>query len=189
MIVILMGVAGSGKSTVAKALAELSGWAFAEGDDYHSEANRQKMHSGIPLTDEDRIPWLTSLHDVLVAWQRNGVDGVLTCSALKQSYRDLLVKDLPAGSHRFVLLQVPKAVLEARMRHRPGHFMNPGLLQSQLDTLEMPSDALRVDATQPPEAVAREIYAAIKPATAGAAAPKIATGGPAPLSSTSKLTT
>jgi gluconokinase len=172
MIVILMGVAGSGKSTIAKALVDLTGWAFAEGDDYHSEANRQKMHAGIPLTDEDRIPWLSSLHDVLVAWQRNGVNGILTCSALKQSYRDLLAKDLPAGSYRFVLLDVPRTVLEARMHNRPGHFMNPDLLQSQLDTLEMPRDALRVDATQPPEAVAREIYEATKPTVPAAGAPK-----------------
>ena len=158
MIVIVMGVAGSGKSTVAHALVSLTGWQFAEGDDYHSEANRRKMHSGIPLTDEDRIPWLNSLHDVLIGWHRAGVSGVLTCSALKQSYRDILAKDLPPGSYRFVLLEAPVAVLAARMNQRPGHFMNPALLQSQLDTLEMPADALRVDATHAPETVAREIY-------------------------------
>jgi len=157
MILIVMGVAGSGKSTIAHALIALTGWQFAEGDDYHSEANRRKMHSGIPLTDADRIPWLISLHDVLTGWQRASVNGVLTCSALKQSYRDILAKDLPAGSYRFVLLEAPVSTLAARMTQRPGHFMNPALLQSQLDTLEMPADALRVDATQPPEAVAREI--------------------------------
>jgi gluconokinase len=157
MILIVMGVAGSGKSTIALALVEQTGWKFAEGDDYHSEANRRKMHSGIPLTDEDRIPWLNSLHDVLIGWQRDGVSGILTCSALKQSYRDILAKGLPSGSYRFVLLEAPVAVLAARMHQRPGHFMNPDLLQSQLDALEMPADALHVDATQPPEAVAREI--------------------------------
>src|SRR5579862_5460153 len=157
MIIIVMGVAGSGKSTIAHALVSLTGWQFAEGDDYHSEANRQKMHSCIPLTDQDRIPWLNSLHDVLIGWHRAGISGVLTCSALKQSYRDLLSKDLPTGSYRFALLEAPVAVLAARMGQRPGHFMNPALLQSQLETLEMPADALRVDATQPPEAVAREI--------------------------------
>ena len=161
MIVILMGVAGSGKSTLAHALVALTGWQFAEGDDYHSEASRRKMHSGIPLTDEDRIPWLNRLHDVLTGWQRNGLSGVLTCSALKQSYRDLLSKDLPTGSWRFVLLEAPVSVLEGRMHNRPNHFMNPGLLQSQLETLEPPADALRVDATQPPEAAAREILAAL----------------------------
>jgi gluconokinase len=112
MIVIIMGVAGSGKSTVAHALVALT--------------------------------------------------GILTCSALKQSYRDLLVKDLPAASYRFVLLEAPVAVLETRMHHRPDHFMNPGLLQSQLDTLEMPADALRIDTTQPPEVIAREILAELR---------------------------
>jgi gluconokinase len=163
MIVIVMGVAGSGKSTIAHALVALAGWQFAEGDDYHSEANRRKMHAGIPLTDEDRIPWLNSLHDVLLDWQRSGNSGVLTCSALKQSYRDILVKDLAPGAYRFVLLEAPVAVLAARMNQRPGHFMNPALLQSQLDTLEMPADALRIDATHAPETVAGEILAALHP--------------------------
>jgi gluconokinase len=157
MIVILMGVTGSGKSTIAGEIVSLTGWKFAEGDDYHSEANRQKMHSGIPLTDEDRAPWLESLHQVLAGWWRNGESGVMTCSALKQAYRDALVKDLPAGACRFVLLEVPKDILQDRMAHRPGHFMNPALLESQLETLELPSDALRVDATEGPATVARNI--------------------------------
>lgn len=161
MIVIVMGVAGSGKSTIAHALVSLTGWQFAEGDDYHSEANRQKMHSGVPLTDEDRIPWLTRLHDVMLGWHLAGVSGVLTCSALKQSYRDILAKDLPVGSYRFALLEAPVAVLAARMNQRPGHFMNPALLKSQLDTLEMPANALRVDATHAPETVAREILSGL----------------------------
>jgi len=162
MIVILMGVSGSGKSTIAAELVKLTGWAFAEGDNYHSEANREKMHAGIPLTDEDRIPWLNSLHDVLLGWHRDAISGVLTCSALKQSYRDLLSKDLPAASYRFVLLEVPVATLENRTRHRVHEYMNPGLLQSQLDTLEVPADALRIDATQRPEVVARAILSALK---------------------------
>jgi gluconokinase len=161
MIVILMGVAGSGKSTIARALVALTGWQFAEGDDYHSEANRKKMHAGIPLTDEDRIPWLNRLHDVLIEWHRKDLSGVLTCSALKQAYRDILAKDLPPGSYKFVLLEAPVSVLNARMHNRPGHFMNPDLLQSQLATLELPADALRVDTTQPPQAVARKILSAL----------------------------
>jgi gluconokinase len=163
MILIVMGVAGSGKSTIAHALVELTGWKFAEGDDYHSEANRRKMHSGIPLTDQDRIPWLNSLHDVLIGWQRDGISGILTCSALKQTYRDILAKDLPSGAYRFVLLEAPVTVLAARMNQRPGHFMNPALLKSQLDTLEMPADALRVDATQAPDTVARAILRGSSP--------------------------
>ncbi len=157
MIVILMGVSGSGKSTIANALVALTGWKFAEGDDYHSEANRRKMHAGIPLTDEDRIPWLNSLHDVLLGWQRSGNNAVLTCSALKQSYRDLLTSDLLARSFRFVLLDVPVEALEARMHQRHGHFMNPALLASQLQTLEIPKDALRMDDTEPPAIVAGKI--------------------------------
>ena len=108
MIVIVMGVSGSGKTTIANELAALTGWKFAEGDDYHCEANRRKMHAGIPLTDEDRIPWLKSLHDVILGWHHSGDNGVLTCSALKQWYRDLLVNATsPASAYRFVLLEVP----------------------------------------------------------------------------------
>jgi len=164
MIVILMGVSGSGKTTIAEELVALTGWKYAEGDDYHSEANRRKMHAGIPLTDEDRIPWLANLHDVILGWLRTGDSGVLTCSALKQWYRDILVKGVPAGAYRFVLLEVPVATLEARMRQRPGHFMNPALLESQIETLEMPRDALRADATESPAIVAGKILSQLEPA-------------------------
>jgi len=163
MIAILMGVTSSGKSTIAHELVALTGWKFAEGDDYHSEANRQKMHAGIPLTDEDRIPWLASLHEVILGWFRNGDSGVLTCSALKQSYRDQLVKDLPHDACRFVLLDVPIQVLRERISHRPGHFMNPALLDSQIATLELPQDALRIDATEGAAAVARKIFTQLQP--------------------------
>jgi gluconokinase len=158
MIAILMGVTASGKSTIAAELVRLTGWDFAEGDDYHSASNKQKMHAGIPLTDEDRAPWLASLHNVIATWARNCQNGILTCSALKQSYRDVLTANIAPGTYRFVLLEAPLAVLEERIAHRPGHFMNPDLLQSQLDTLELPRDALRVDATGDPADVARNIW-------------------------------
>lgn len=164
MIVILMGVTASGKSTIAAELVRLTQWDYAEADDYHSAANKKKMHAGIPLTDEDRAPWLASLHDVIAAWVRNDQNGVMTCSALKESYREALTKGIPAGAYRFVLLEVPVSVLEARIKSRPGHFMNPDLLQSQLDTLELPQDALRVDGTQPPLAVAQNILKHLVPA-------------------------
>ena len=164
MIVILMGVTGSGKTTIANELIALTGWKYAEGDDYHSEANRRKMHAGIPLTDEDRIPWLASLHEVILGWLHTGDSGVLTCSALKQWYRDLLVKDVPASAYRFVLLDVPVAILEDRMNQRRGHYMNPALLDSQLHTLELPHDAVRVDATEPPAIVAGKILSQLEPA-------------------------
>ena len=96
MIAIVMGVTGAGKTTVAKALVALTGWDFAEGDDFHSEANRKKMHAGIPLDDDDRVPWLESLHQVLLGWHQKGLSGVMTCSALKQKYRDSLTAGLNA---------------------------------------------------------------------------------------------
>jgi gluconokinase len=166
MIVILMGVTASGKSTIAAELVRLTGWSFAEGDNYHSAANKQKMHAGLPLTDEDRAPWLASLHDVIANWVHNGQNGILTCSALKQKYRDVLTAGFPDGTCRFVLLEAPLAVLEERITHRTGHFMNPDLLQSQLDTLELPKDALRINATGPPAEVAQSILDQLTPASA-----------------------
>lgn len=157
MIVIVMGVTASGKSTIAAELVKLTGWPFAEGDDYHSAANKQKMHTGQPLTDADRAPWLASLHAVIAGWAGADANGIMTCSALKQSYRDTLTKDISPGICRFVLLEVPIEVLKERLQNRPGHFMNPDLLQSQLDTLELPHDALRVDATGSPAEVAQKI--------------------------------
>jgi gluconokinase len=164
MIIILMGVTSSGKSTIAAELVRLTGWPFAEGDDYHNAANKQKMQAGIPLTDADRAPWLASLHEVIVGWVHNGQNGIMTCSALKQAYRDVLTRDTAPGICRFVLLDVPTAVLQERISHRPGHFMNPDLLQSQLDTLELPKDALRIDATGAPSAIAQNILKQFAPA-------------------------
>ena len=164
MIVILMGVTASGKSTIAGELVRLTGWKFAEADDYHSEANKQKMHTGIPLNDQDRAPWLASLHNVILQWASAGESGIMTCSALKQAYRDTLTEDVPDGTCRFVLLEAPFAVLEQRIENRPGHFMNPDLLQSQLDTLEQPADAIRVEATGSPETIAQNILNQLAPA-------------------------
>ncbi|MBB6143968.1 gluconokinase [Silvibacterium bohemicum] len=157
MIAILMGVTASGKTTIALELKKLTGWEYAEGDDYHSEANRAKMHAGIPLTDEDRAPWLASLHEVLEGWHKAGKSGVLTCSALKQAYRDALVGGLLPDVWRFVLLQVPVEELKRRLEHRAGHYMNPNLLQSQIQTLEEPRDAIRVDATGEPQEIAERV--------------------------------
>src|SRR5271168_4803722 len=91
MIVILMGVTGTGKTTIGTLLSQRTGWQYAEGDNYHSEANKAKMHAGIPLTDEDRAPWLAVLHELLHGWYQKGESGILACSALKQSYRDTLI--------------------------------------------------------------------------------------------------
>ncbi|MGI8770428.1 MAG: gluconokinase [Acidobacteriaceae bacterium] len=162
MIAVIMGVTGSGKTTIGTLLASREGWEYAEGDDYHSKENVARMHAGIPLTDADRAPWLRTLHRVLLGWYNSGKGGVLACSALKQTYRELLQGSIPASDLRFVLLEVPKDVLAERMKHRAGHFMNPSLLDSQLATLEIPSDALRVSAVQPPEDAVEEIVNELK---------------------------
>ena len=151
MIIVVMGVMGSGKTTIGKLLSARTGWQFAEGDDYHSETNKQKMHAGVPLTDEDRAPWLAALHDLLYGWSQRGESGILACSALKQAYRDTLDAGIPRDALRFVLLHLSRQELANRVAHRPGHYMNPDLLDSQLATLEVPSDALVVSDEGTPE--------------------------------------
>ena len=166
MIAILMGVTGTGKTTIAHGLVDRTGWEFAEGDDYHSEANKAKMRAGVPLTDGDRAPWLQALHGVLAGWVQDGKNGVMTCSALKESYRKTLTEGLPQGAVRFVLLEAPKQVLVDRLEHRTGHFMNPALLDSQLATLELPEDAVDVSvvgtATQSVEQIVKKLGVAVK---------------------------
>ncbi|MGB9417161.1 MAG: gluconokinase [Acidobacteriaceae bacterium] len=162
MIVVLMGVTASGKTTIGTKLAALKHWVYAEGDDYHSDANKAKMHAGIPLTDADREPWLASLHEVLLGWHRSGTSGVLACSALRQAYRHELSAGIPGTELRFVLLEVPREVLEQRMVERKGHYMSPALLESQIATLEMPRDAIRVAGDLPPDAVVQEIMAGLR---------------------------
>jgi len=160
VIVIVMGVSGSGKSYLAGKLAEATGWAFAEGDDYHSDANKAKMAAGTPLTDADRGPWLDTLHEVLANWHRQGQSGILTCSALKATYREHLTAGLPEA--RFIWLDPPRSVLADRMAHRPGHFMPPALLDSQLATLQPPvgaANTLRLDGSEPMEQAIPRILA------------------------------
>jgi gluconokinase len=149
LIVIVMGVSGSGKSYIANRLAGSTGWQFAEGDDYHSAANKAKMAASTPLTDEDRAPWLDSLHEVLANWHRNEQSGILTCSALKAAYREQLVAGLPEV--RFVWLDPSREILEKRVANRPGHYMPATLLDSQLATLQPPADSpnlLHLDGTE-----------------------------------------
>jgi gluconokinase len=137
-IVVVMGVSGSGKTTVAKGIATVMGWEFAEGDAFHSEANVAKMHAGHPLTDEDRWPWLEAIGEWISDKEGQGESAVVTCSALRRAYRDLLRKGRPAV--RFLHLSAPPEIIEDRMQHRAGHYMPPSLLPSQLATLE-PLDA------------------------------------------------
>lgn len=143
---VVAGVSGSGKSTVARALAARTGWAFAEGDDLHPEANRRKMAAGIPLDDADRQPWLERVAGWIGDRERAGESGIVTCSALRRRYRDLLRDGHP--SVRFALLRADTDVLGARLRARTGHFMPASLLDSQLATLE-PLDADEPGTTHP----------------------------------------
>jgi gluconokinase len=129
--IVVMGVSGSGKSTVARMLADRLGWGVVEGDDLHSAENKAKMAAGTPLTDADRMPWLESIRDHLDQQPSNMV---VTCSALRRSYRDVLRS--ARGRVRFLHLHGSPTVLQERMRSRTGHFMPPGLLVSQLETLE-----------------------------------------------------
>ncbi len=140
MIVVLMGVTASGKTTVGRQLAERMGSEFADADDFHSATNKQKMASGHPLNDTDRAPWLTALNGKLREWQAAGSSGVLACSALKVSYRGTLSAGMQPSELRFVLLDVPRETLEERLANRKHSFMNPGLLDSQIATLERPGE-------------------------------------------------
>jgi gluconokinase len=149
-----MGVSGAGKTTVGKLLASQLGWAFADADDYHSAANVEKMRNGIPLTDADRAPWLESMRAVIVGWISAGQSGVLACSALKKEYRDRLVV---GAEVRVVYLKGDRPLLRERLLGRHGHYMKESMLESQIATLEEPSDALVVDAGLAPEEIAREI--------------------------------
>ena len=132
--VVVMGVSGVGKSTIAKGLSTLMRWQFAEGDVFHPEANLAKMSSGQPLTDEDRWPWLSTLGDWMSQEIAAGRSGIVTCSALRRAYRDLLREGRPHV--RFLHVTAESDVLRDRMEHRPGHYMPSSLLQSQLATLE-----------------------------------------------------
>jgi gluconokinase len=136
--VIVMGVSGSGKTSVAVALAELLGLRFVEGDALHPAANVDKMSRGIPLTDDDRMPWLDLIGAEIAAAVNRGEGIVVSCSALKRFYRDRLRREA-GGPLYFVYLEGSKALLASRMGARKGHFMPPSLLESQLETLEVPT--------------------------------------------------
>ncbi len=151
-VVVLMGVSGSGKSTVGVRLAQRLNWQFAEGDSFHPTANVMKMASGHPLDDADRAPWLEILSGWIDKQLAAGTDSVLSCSALKRSYRDRLRRPGVV----FVYLEVPKEELQARVKRRSGHFMPASLLDSQLADLEPPQadeDAITIEASDPDRSV------------------------------------
>jgi gluconokinase len=143
MVVLLMGVTGSGKTTVGEKLAAELGWTFSDADDFHPAANKAKMRAGIPLTDDDRWPWLLAVRQVIEQALRDNRGAIVACSALKAAYRDVLAGGLERV--RFVLLDGDPAVLKARLAQRRHEFMNPALLESQIDTLERPPNAIVID--------------------------------------------
>jgi gluconokinase len=155
VIVVVMGVSGSGKTTVGRLLASQLGWPFHEGDDYHPAANVEKMSHGVPLTDADRGPWLDALHELIARIAAGGGSAVLSCSALRQEYRERLAG--AADGVVFVYLSGTFELFRDRLRARSGHFMKGDLLGSQLATLEVPQDAITVDAAEAPETIVARI--------------------------------
>jgi len=160
--IVVMGVSGSGKTTVADSLARRLGWAFAEGDQMHPAANVEKMRKGIPLDDADRAPWLDRIGQELKNWSRDARSGVMTCSALKRAYRDRIRAARP--DVRFVYLKGSEAMIRSRVATRYHEYMPASLLHSQFEALEEPGpdeSILTVNAGDSPEAQIMEIVAGL----------------------------
>lgn len=162
MIILIMGITGSGKTTIGELLAKRLEWPFADADDFHSAANKEKMHLGIPLTDADRAPWLAAIRAQMLRWAAANESGVITCSALKQSYRDFLLGP-DAGAPNFsalvkiIYLHGTPALIASRVHERTGHFAGESLIASQLATLEEPANVVTVDIDHTPAQIVDEI--------------------------------
>lgn len=153
-VAFVMGVSGSGKTTVGKLVSSGTGIPFFDADDYHPAANIEKMKGGIALTDEDRLPWLQRLNELaLSATIDKGA--VIACSALKEKYRQLLSNGLT--NYQWIFLQGDFGLIQQRLKERPGHFMPPSLLRSQFEALEIPAEAVTIDIHQSPEKIAQQI--------------------------------
>jgi gluconokinase len=159
MIIVIMGVTGCGKSTIGKLLAQKLSLPFIEADEFHSKENIAKMSSGTPLNDEDRYPWLQSLSQQLQSHEKTGA--ILACSALKESYREILQKDLNEKII-WIYLEGNETILQKRLESRTGHFMPGTLLKSQLEVLEKPGDAYRFSIEKDPGTITHEILKTIK---------------------------
>jgi gluconokinase len=156
MIIVMMGVAGSGKTTVGTMLADAMKCSFLEGDALHSPGHIDKMSQGIPLTDADRAPWLSAIHARIVDASERGQDLVVGCSALKQQYRKVLADGVPIT---WVYLKGSLELMRTRVKHRPSHFMKADMLASQFAALEEPSGAIVADVSAPPGAIVEQIMA------------------------------
>ena len=163
MVVIIFGVSGAGKTTIGQALAEELGWRFYEADDFHSQANIDKMRQGVPLTNEDRWPWLESLRQLIKRCLAADENAVLACSALKEAYRrHLRVSD----NVKLVFLRGNYELIANQLRQRHGHFMNPALLQSQFADLEEPQPterAMVIELGRSPRELVQEITHKLRP--------------------------
>ncbi|MEN9870321.1 MAG: hypothetical protein RLZZ171_1309 [Cyanobacteriota bacterium] len=155
MFYVIMGVSGTGKSTIGKLLSDRTGWDFYDADDFHSPVNLDKLNRGIALTDSDRLPWLNELQQLIAQVLNSKKQGILACSALKAQYRQIL----QGGSSEvvFIYLKGDYDCIQNRVQQRTGHFMNPSLLRSQFDTLEEPQNALTIDVALNPGAMVEEI--------------------------------
>jgi gluconokinase len=154
MIIVVMGVTGSGKTTIGRLLGARLAWHFADADDFHSAANKEKMHKGIPLTDADRLPWLAAMHDQIGKWIALKQNVVLACSALKRGYRQQLWN---GPEVQFVYLKGSYELIAERLRARKGHFADEHVLAGQFADLEEPTDAVTVDIRASPEEIVDEI--------------------------------
>jgi gluconokinase len=159
MVILVMGTTGAGKSTIGKLLAERLAWPFLDGDDFHPQANIEKMKHGAPLTDADRVPWLERIHDELVRFRDAGKSAVLACSALKQSYRDTLARGVDL---RIVYLRGSYDEMRRHILARHGHFAGEAILAGQFADLEEPQDALVLRVSDRPEQLVDETIAGLK---------------------------
>ncbi|MEH2321749.1 gluconokinase [Nostoc sp.] len=167
MIIIVMGVSGSGKTTIGKLLADSLDWEFSDADTFHSPENVEKMRRGIPLSEADRMPWLQDLQTAIKHWLQENQNVVLACSALKDSYRQFLVFDSDGCANakgeriKLVYLKGSYELIQMRLKERSNHYMSEKLLNSQFNTLEEPLDTISMDVAQPPQIIVQNIRTAL----------------------------